>query len=62
MTTIAVWIMIATYRPSGVGPRAPVVVDNIATLDDCLGLAKEVRTYWPSASDGRCMLVRKVQR
>lgn len=59
-TTIVVWVLIIDLY-SG----RPVVVDNIATHAECIGLAQQVnRDFGPQASriGSQCYPVRKVVR
>ncbi len=60
---ITVWVLVFSFFVGGPS-RTAIVIDNIASREECLRVAAELRMTWKKDESGaleaRCVAVRKV--
>lgn len=64
METFVTWVLIMTFV--GIKSGGPVVIDNIATKQNCEALATQIKSDWIAdkrfgVSTTKCIAVRKVK-
>lgn len=59
MTTITVWVMIASMLGNSHGGNTPIVVDNLATRADCVRIVAAIQKDKP-LSHWSCTQVKKI--
>jgi hypothetical protein len=57
-----VWVLVITLWGRSTGTVAPLVIDNIASSQDCVALGNVIKARFPdNVGSSRCYSVRKIK-